>query len=140
MKIGGFTTMKKHNFFKRFFCFLMVCVMLCGVSVTAMAAEVQKESESVVEATESRALVINAWGEARYNVSRLVTIPAGSYTFYYSVTTPGNFYFNYGNGFEVKTYELSGSGQYSVTLPKPVIEWVFVPNSTSNVYSYSFTM
>lgn len=132
--------MKKHNFFKRFLCFLMVCVMLCGISVTAMAAEVQQENKFVAETTESRALVINAWGDARDQVSRLVTIPTGSYTFYYSVTTPGYFYFNYGDGFDIKTYELSGSGQYSVTLLRPVIEWVFVPYNTSNVYSYSFTM
>lgn len=132
--------MKKQKFFKQLICLLMVCAMLCGISVTAMAAEVPVEKTPEVETAEARSWVIDAYGDARYQVSQTVNIPAGNYTFYYSVTTPGTFYFNYGDGYSMKPYSLSGSGEKSVYFPRRVIEWIFVPNNTSTTYSYSFVM
>lgn len=134
--------MKKTCFFRRFICLLMIGAMLCCMSVNVFAAE-KNELETETgngNVTMADAWYINTWGDTRYFASGRVAIPKGTYTFYYSVTTPGHMLFNSGDGYTIASVEISGDGQCEVTLKKDVIEWVFSPINTSIVFSYSFVM
>ena len=124
--------MKKTTFFKRFVWLLMVCMMLGGITIPAMAA--------VYTATSG--FYLDVYNYARGIISGNVTIPAGTgYVVYAAATVPGDlcFYYSNGDGNVFAHVEVTTSGVEEVkTFYYDVGQWIFYPDNKYVNYSYSF--
>lgn len=132
--------MKKTAFFKRFIGIMMVCAILCCISVPAMAAENTVEKEGV-EAAAARSFYLDVYGDARGDARGTTNIPGGWHDVYFSATTSGVLYLNYksGSGFSTEEFTVtSAGGQARRCFDTTVVEWLFVPTNQFVSYSYSF--
>lgn len=132
--------MKKTAFFKRFIGIIMVCAILCCISVPAMAAENTMEKEGV-EIANARSFYLDVYGDKTGNACGETNIPSGWHEVYFSATTSGVLYLNYesGNTFSTEQFTVtSAGGQARRYFNATVVEWLFVPTNQYVSYSYSF--
>ena len=110
----------------------MVCMMLGGIAIPAMAAEY----------TATSGFYLDVYNDARGIIIGTVTIPAGTgYVVYAAATVPGtlHFYYSNGDGHNYAPVEVTTSGvEKVVNFDRDVGQWTFYPDNKYVNYSYSF--